>query len=472
MTKNHDLLNKLLFTGVVGLIGYKGVTWLGRKAIEKVSNSFLHRLMVDSYSENLWEFISASQKIGIQNIVETNLRTQEGQPIKRPLGSPKRFPDFDGVMFNCAQLHKLPTDEGKPVNTSVIIGPQAKKPLKIKIPIMISGMAYSFALSAKAKIALAKGSAMAGTATNTGEGPFLPAERNAADKLIIQYNKGKWNKSEKIFKQADMIEIHIGQGAAGGVGYYIKDNEIDWKSRRMMGLGWGEKGVVHANFPGIQNQNFLHHLVEDLKDVTDGVPIGVKLAPSKYLEKDLEISVEAGVDVIAIDGSQAGSKGSEPILQDDFCLPTLFAIIRAANFFKKHKLKNRVSLIISGGLVTPGDFLKALALGGDAVYIGGIALFSMSHTQVLKAMPWEPPPEVVFFKGKFQHKFNVDEGAKNLAKFLNACNEEIKVAVRALGKNSIQEVDKDDLFALDPFTAEVIDIPMGYKEIYFKETKL
>jgi len=51
---------------------------------------------------------------------------------------------------------------------------------------------------------------MAGTATNTGEGPFLPAERKAAGKLIIQYNRGKWNKSEKILKQADMIEIHIG----------------------------------------------------------------------------------------------------------------------------------------------------------------------------------------------------------------------------------------------------------------------
>jgi len=63
-----------------------------------------------------------------------------------------------------------------------------------------------------------------------------------------------------------------------------------------------------------------------------------------------------------------------------------------------------VSLLITGGLATPGDFLKAVALGADAVYIGSIALFAMAHTQVLKAFPWEPPPDVVFFKGKYQNQ--------------------------------------------------------------------
>ncbi|WP_066632709.1 FMN-binding glutamate synthase family protein [Desulfolucanica intricata] len=471
MTIKNDLLKKLFFLAAVGYAGAKGTAWLGKKVINKVSDNFIKRIMVDPYSENLWEFASASQRTGLQDIVEINLRTQEGKTIKRPLGSPKKFPDFSGIMFNFAQLHRLPTDEGKPIDTRVIIGPRAQKPLEIKLPIMISGMAYAFALSAKAKIGLARGSSLAGTATNTGEGPFLPAERKAADKLILQYNRGKWNKSEKILKQADMIEIHIGQGAAGGVGHYIEDKEIDWKIRRMMGLGWGEKGVIHAKFPGMDKPNYLKDLITYLKEVTKGVPVGVKLAASKYLEKDMEIAVESGVDVITIDGSEAASKGTAPILQDDFGLPSLFAIIRAAKFINKYKLKNKVSLILSGGLENPGDFLKAIALGADALYIGSTALFAMSHTQVLKALPWEPPPEIVFYKGKHQKEFDVEKGAQSLASFLNACNEEIKEAVRALGKNSIHEVNKDDLFALDSQTAEVVGIPLGYKEINYENAK-
>ncbi len=465
---DKDWLKKFILLTSLGLTGYYGLTWLGRKVVKTAGTSFLHRLMIDTYEENLWEFISASRKVGLQNIIETNLRSQEGEMINRPLGSPKKFPGLDGLMFNFAQLHKLPTDEGANIDTAAIIGPQANKPLKISMPILISGMAYGLSLSAKAKITLAKGSTMAGIATNTGEGPFLSAERKAAEKLILQYNRGKWNKGEKILKQADAIEIYIGQGAGGGVGHYIEAKQIDGKIRRAMGLKQGEQAIIHATLPGIKKHNYLHHLTAYLREITDGVPVGVKIAASKYIEKDLEIALGAGVDFISIDGSEAGSKGTAPLLQDDFGLPTLFALIRASNYLQKHNLKGKVSLIMAGGFYNPGQMLKALALGADAVYIGAIALFAMSHTQVLKAIPWEPPPALVFYNGAFQKKLNVDKGAKSLANFLLACNEEIKEGVRALGKKSIREVDKNDLFALDPFTAKAIDIPLGYKEIPYE----
>jgi len=470
MPDKNDSLKKILVTTTLGFIGYQGAVWLGRKTVNRAVDSFVHRLMIDTYDENLWEFVSATSKTGMQNIFETNFRAQEGKMIKRPLGSPKKLPDFKGIMFNFAQLHRLPTDEGAPIDTRVIIGPGAQKPLQIQLPIMISGMAYALALSAKAKIALAKGSKMAGTATNTGEGPFLQAERDAAGKLIIQYNRGTWNKSEDILKQADAIEIHIGQGAAGGVGHYIEDQEIDWKIKRLMNLDRGGKAVIHATYPGMAEQpDKLEEMVAYLREITGGVPIGVKLAAGKYLETDLSIALAAGVDFFTLDGSNAGSKGTTPILQDDFGLPTLFAVVRAASFMQKHDLHNKVSLIVSGGLATPGDFLKALALGADAVNIGSVALFAMSHTQSLKSLPWEPPPEIAWYKGKYQNKLDVHKGAETLNKYLRSCNEEIKDAVRALGKRSIHEVDKSDLFALDDFTAKVAGLPVGYREIDYHD---
>ncbi|MGI6226076.1 MAG: FMN-binding glutamate synthase family protein [Peptococcales bacterium] len=468
MAKNDNLLNKVLFAFGVGIGSYYGLSWLGRKAINIVSDSFLHRLMVDKYQENLWEAVSATRKVGIQNIIETNLRSQEGKLIQRPLGSPKNFPDFNNIMFNYAQLHRLPTDEGKKIDTEVIIGPQAKKPLKVDMPIIISGMAYGLALSEKAKVALAKGSALVGTATNTGEGAFLPAERKAAKKLIMQYTRTLWNKSESTLKQADAIEIHIGQGAGGGIGHMIPDKELNWKVKRALGMNFWEQAVIHSTFPGMDKPDYLNDLVCYLKEITEGVPIGVKLACSKYLEKDLEIALEAGVDYIALDGSQAGSKGTAPILQDDFGLPTLFALLRASEYLKESNLQGKVSLIMAGGFYNPGQMLKALALGADAVYIGAIALFGMAHTETLKAVPFEPPPSVVFYQGYFKNKLNAKKGAQHLAKFLTACNEEIIEGVRALGKNSIKEVTKEDLFALDAYTAEIVGIPVGYRKSDFK----
>lgn len=468
MTEKESIAKSLAKTAALGASIYYGGVWLTRAAIKRVTKSFVYRLMVDPYHENLWEPVSAGRKVGAQNILEMELRAEEGKVIKRPLGSPKKFPDLENVMFDFAELHRLPVDEKAPIDTKVVIGPCAKKPLVISMPIMISGMAYGIALSAKAKIALAKGSTIAGTATNSGEGVFLPAERMAAEKMVIQYPRGQWNRSSKILGQADAIEIHIGQGAGGGTGSTIPAKKLSWKNRRSLGVK-GKNAYIHANIEDVKKIDHFPHLVAHLKEVGGGVPVGIKMAGSKYLEKDMEIALEAGVDYLVLDGAQAGSKGTPPILQDDFGLPTLFALVRADNYLRKHNYRDKVSLISSGGFYNPGQMLKAVALGADAVYIGGIALFAVSHTEILKAVPREPPTAVTFSDGVFKRKFNVRNGAKNISNFLISCNEEIMEGLRALGKRSIKEVNREDLFALDNFTAEVLGIPLGYKEIPFEE---
>ena len=89
-----------------------------------------------------------------------------------PLGGAMRFPRGNDLYFNPVYLHRLPLLDYTQVGTEVVIGPEAKYPLKLKIPVLIGGMAYGTALSAKTKQALALGATMAGTASNTGNGPF------------------------------------------------------------------------------------------------------------------------------------------------------------------------------------------------------------------------------------------------------------------------------------------------------------
>lgn len=444
-------------------LGGLGLKYLGRKTIEKFSRSAIHTIMTDLYNENIWEFISATTRVGPQTIVEANMRAEEGKVVNRPLGSPRKFPSLDSLMFTFAQLAKLPTPGDVPIDTSVIIGKKAAKPMLLKTPIIVSGMAYGYALSEKFKVALAKGATVAGTATNTGEGPWLPQERKAAKYLILQYNRGHWSKSIEILKQADAIEIQIGQGAIGGVAHTLSANLLDKRLRAQFQVAPGEDAVVHSRQPGINRPKKLRQLVNELREITEGVPIGVKMGAGKNLEYDLDLAVESGVDFIAVEGAEAATKGSPPILQDDFGLPTVFTIARAGKFLAESDVKDRVSLIAAGKLNTPGDFLKAIALGADAVYIGTMALFATAHTQVLKALPFEPPTQVAWYDGKVQHKFNVEEGAKSLARFINSCTAEIQEGIIALGKTSLHQVNKEDLMALDPIVAEATGVEPAYR---------
>ena len=201
--------------------------------------------------------------------------------------------------------------------------------------------------------------------------------------------------------------------------------------------------------------------MKKLREETGGVPIGVKILPSR-VEEDIDRALEAGVDVITIDGAQAGTGESATIVQDDFGLPTIRGLCRAVEHLEKRHARQRVSLIVSGGLYTPGDYLKVLALGADAVALGTAVLFAALHTQITKVLPWEPLTQLIWSGGSSAGQFDVEKASKYVANFLNASVEEMKLAVICLGKKAVSEVGREDLVALDPETARLTGIPLAY----------
>jgi glutamate synthase domain-containing protein 2 len=436
--------------------------YFGRKILGRNLKKATKIIMTDHYHENLWEFISATKRVTSQKIVELNLRSEWGKPVERPLGSPKRFPSLDGLMFSFAQIETMPVSEYEEIDIKVTIGKKARRPLSLETPIMIGGMAYGFALSEKFRIAMAKGSALAGTAINTGQGGMLPREREAARQMILQYNRGHWSKEPEILRQADALELHFGQGASGGTTSVLPAYEISAKMRRMYGVKRGKNIIYPAHIPGILKPRDLSKKVKELRKLTDGIPIGAKIAAGDEIEKDMAWCLEAGLDFIAVSGAEGASKGSPPTLLDDLGLPVVFALSRAVNFLEKTGARKEIDLIIDGKLITPGDFLKVMALGADAVYIGTAALFATAHTQVLKAFPFEPPTAVALHVNKLSRKFKIEKGAENLHNFLRSCASEMKIALSAMGKTSIRQLAKEDLIAIDPLIAEVTGVRLAH----------
>lgn len=220
--------------------------------------------------------------------------------------------------------------------------------------------------------------------------------------------------------------------------------------------------VIPARHKEVQQPDDLRKLVDQLRELTEGVPIGVKMCASAKLEADLEVAIMAGVDFISLDGGQGGYKGSAPILQDDFGLPTIYAVSRAVRYLQKRGVKEKITLLSGGGYYTPGHCLKALALGADGVYLGTAMLWAMAHDQVTKAIPWEPPTQILFYNGLFTKEFDEQEAAKCLEHFFRAFVHEMRIATLALGKTSIRQVGVADLIATDSMTSKVTNIPLAY----------
>lgn len=410
--------------------------------------AFLYkRITTERYWSNLFETYNLAKMIGLGRLVETELRSAHGQPPGRPFGRRNAVSPWNDLYFNPVYLHRLPLLDYTQVGTEVVIGPEAKYPLKLKIPVLIGGMAYGTALSAKTKQALALGATMAGTASNTGNGPFLPAERAAAEKLIIQYARGSWAKDLEVIQKADAVEIQLGQGLWGPAPAELPPRRLarNPKLRRLLGVKPGEKAVIPPRLLEAETDHELKELVKALRAHAEGVPVGFKLGATQWLERELEILVRAKPDFIAIDGMEGGTHGGLGSSLDALGTPTLYALVRARQFLTEKKLTGKISLLVGGGLYTGMDFLKALALGADAVFIGTIALIALVHTQAVKVKPWEPPTKLIFEGGRQKDKLNIDQGAQSLANFLKASVQEMQVAALCLGKDHLSAVDKGDL---------------------------
>lgn len=430
------------------------------KILNPVIDDLVIQMFTKDYRQNPYIAVTAIQKLGAKDIIDAQLRAESGKILSLPYGSNIQFSPWEKILLNPRQVFELPTKELASIGLETVIGKNCKKPLKLSMPIMVTGMSYGGSLSLKMKIALAKGTSTAGTSTNTGESVVAKETRANARYLIGQLHRGNLMLSEDL-KLVDAIEVRLGQGAWGGnteSTTYAKDIDerlrVDWR------LAEGEDKVFSSRIAGIDTPADVRKLINNLKKEYD-VPIGIKISATDFIERELDVITSTKCDYIVIDGCEGGTAVAPPTLEDNLGLPTLYALIRTINYLKRNKIRDKFDLIIAGGLTNPGHFLKAIALGADAVYIGSIAIFAAIHNQVVKTLPRLPPTELVLGGGQYKDELDIDLAARSISNFLMSCAEEMKLALQAMAKQHISELSIDDLVSLDKNISECGGIHYG-----------
>jgi glutamate synthase domain-containing protein 2 len=389
-------------------------------------------------------------------VAEIKQRALTGKPIVSGGRSSKLGKiSFDDLTFIPKQLTGRPLDYFREeIISETIIGKTSKHPLKLKIPIMISALSFG-AVSKEAKIALAKAASLVGTSTNTGEGGMLPEERQNAKTLIVQYSTGRFGINENVLKAGDAIEIKIGQGAKCGQGGLLPADKVTEEIARLRNVPMGKDIHSPPAHPDIFSIDDLKKKVKWLRDVTDGKPIIIKLGAGD-VENDVKLALKAEPDAIAVDGMGGGTGASPRIMLDDFGIPTLAAVIKA----RKAMGSSKQELIVSGGLNKGADVAKALALGADAVYMATSCLIAMGCIYCKQCYLGKCPFGITTQEPELRAKLNIEQASKNVANFLTACTEEVKMAAAACGKKNVHELNRNDLRSLSLLIKEITEIPL------------
>ena len=381
------------------------------------------------------EFIHALARDGLEKVGHHGPMGAMGVP--RPT-----LPQWDDIQILPAQLATKPLAEEVEVGTGLVIGPNARKPLRLDIPIFVSDMSFG-ALSEEAKTALAKGADLAGTGIASGEGGMLPEENAANSRYLFELGSAKFGYTEDLLPNIQAFHFKAGQAAKTGTGGHLPGSKVKGKIATIRRIPEGQSAVSPPSFRDLTSSDDFRRFADRVRELTGGIPIGMKMS-AQHIEADIDFALQAGVDYIILDGRGGGTGAAPLIFRDNISVPTIPALARARRHLDRRGRAD-ISLIITGGLRIPADFIKALCLGADGIAVANAAIQAIGCVAARICNTNNCPAGIATQKEELRARLNVEEGAARLARFLTASVELMKVMARACGHTHLSQFNPNDI---------------------------
>ena len=412
---------------------------------------------------------------------------QKGLYDIRGLGAKRKVPGFDDLVFLTASSSRYPLEGYREkCLTQTLLGTRhAKKPVSLKIPITIAGMSFG-SLSANVKESIGRAATKIGTSTTTGDGGMTPEERTSSKTLVYQCLPSRYGFNPDDMRQADAIEIVLGQGAKPGGGGMLLGLKVSPRVAKMRTLPEGIDQRSACRHPDWVGPDDLTIKINELREITDWqIPIYVKLGATR-VNDDVKLAVKAGADVIVLDGMQGGTAATQQVFIEHAGIPTLPALRQAIEALDEMDVLGEIQLIISGGIRTGADVAKALAMGADAVSIGQAVLMALGCNsksyfdgqqtvnveEEYRKLGTAPgychhcetglcPVGVTTQLPDLEKRLQPDWGERRLTNYLQTLNMELTTLARACGKSNVHHLEREDLVALTVEAAAMAKVPLA-----------
>lgn len=176
------------------------------------------------------------------------------------------------------------------------------------------------------------------------------------------------------------------------------------------------------------------------------------------VERDIDFALEAGADYIILDG-RGGATGAAPrIFRDNISVPTIPALARARHHLDRRGVSGDVTLIVTGGLRVPGDYVKALALGADGIALANAPIQAVGCIGARMCNTNRCPSGIATQDPALRALVDVEASAKRVAQFFGAAVSLMQTMARACGHDHLNKFHRDDIAAWSREMAELAGI--------------
>jgi len=393
----------------------------------------------------------------IHALARDGLQGHHGEMVA--MGVPRsQLPSWDDLQFLTAQLATRPLDEDAEVDTALVLGPRAERPLRMEIPLFVSDMSFG-ALSEEAKLTLARGAELAGTGICSGEGGSLQEERDANSRYLLELGSGMFGWDWDLLDEVRAFHFKSGQGAKTGTGGHLPGSKVTERIAEVRGLEPGQDAISPPAFADLRTPADFRRFADQVRERSGGIPVGFKLS-AQHVEQDIDAALDASADYVILDG-RGGATGAAPALfRDNIGVPTLPALARARAHLDR-RAGREVTLVVTGGLRTAPDFLKAMALGADGVAVANSAIQAIGCVAARMCNTNDCPSGIATQNPELRSRLDTDAGPQRLARFFSASVQLMQVMARACGHQRLADMRASDLTTFDRDVAALTGVAFG-----------
>ena len=272
---------------------------------------------------------------------------------------------------------------------------------------------------------------------------MIPEEQQANSRYFYELASARFGYREELMANVQAFHFKGGQGAKTGTGGHLPGKKVTGKIAKVRGLPEHTDAISPPTFEGLTTPADYRDIADRVREISGGIPIGFKLS-ANHIEADIDFALEATADYIILDGRGGGTGAAPLIFRDNISVPTIPALARARRHLDSTGRKD-VTLIITGGLRTPADFIKALCLGADGVAVSNSAMQAIGCVAARMCNTNNCPAGIATQDPELRKRMDVEQGAARLHNFFQASTELMQVVARACGHSSLDAFNIEDL---------------------------
>jgi glutamate synthase domain-containing protein 2 len=336
-------------------------------------------------------------------------------------------------------------------------GPDCRYPYSASI-FNISAMSYG-ALSDAAVRALNGGAKLGNFYHNTGEGGLSPYHLQGGD-LCFQigtgyFGAGKTVDGKRMFDETaflktlnastvKMVEVKMSQGAKPGHGGILPASKNTQEIADIRGVEPHVDVMSPPYHTAFTNPKELLYFINDLRNLSKGLPIGIKLCLGDESEfhslcfhmKALKIYP----DFITIDGGEGGTGAAPIVFTNNVGMPLVDALIFVNQTLIRYDLRDKITLIASGKASNSFDIIKLIALGADIVNAARAFMLSLGCIQARECNQNTCPVGIATQNKHLIRGLNPEEKKVRVFNYHKAVIHEIREVLGAMGLVSTKEL--------------------------------